>query len=106
MRRVALSVASLLLAAAAAAPQNQLLDATRGKQPVELPHALTQMVEAERAFAARALVVGWKRSFLEFFADDAMGFAKGEAGLPRQRRPSAGSSAHMGAAVWRCLGKW
>ena len=39
-----------------------------------LPEALTQMVQTERAFAARALVVGWKQAFLEYFADDAVGF--------------------------------
>jgi len=39
-----------------------------------LPEALTQMLTAERAFAARALVVGWKQAFLEYFADDAVGF--------------------------------
>ena len=39
-----------------------------------VPEALTQMVETERAFAARALIVGWKRAFLEYFADDAVGF--------------------------------
>jgi ketosteroid isomerase-like protein len=46
-------------------------------QTVELPHALTQILEAERAFAARAVVAGWKASFLEFFADDAVGFDGG-----------------------------
>ena len=34
---------------------------------------------AERAFAARALLVGWKQSFLEYFSDTAIGF-DGEAG--------------------------
>ena len=43
-------------------------------QSQRLPQALTQMIEAERAFAARALVVGWKQAFLEYFADDAVGF--------------------------------
>src|SRR5215211_6002795 len=43
----------------------------------DLPQALMQMVETERAFAARALVVGWKQSFLEYFADDAIGFDGG-----------------------------
>lgn len=38
------------------------------------PAALTGMVEAERAFARRATVVGWKQAFLEYFADDAVGF--------------------------------
>jgi ketosteroid isomerase-like protein len=42
-----------------------------------LPEALTQMLDAERAFAARALVVGWKQAFLEYFADDAIGFDGG-----------------------------
>jgi ketosteroid isomerase-like protein len=32
------------------------------------------MVQSERAFAARALIVGWKQAFLEYFADDAVGF--------------------------------
>ena len=59
-------VAAVLLAAAAPSAQN-----------AELPHALTQIIEAERAFAARALVVGWKASFLEYFADDAVGFDGG-----------------------------
>lgn len=39
------------------------------------PAALDQMVATERAFAARAGVVGWKQAFLEYFADDAIGFA-------------------------------
>jgi ketosteroid isomerase-like protein len=32
------------------------------------------MVRTEQRFAARALVVGWKQAFLEYFADDALGF--------------------------------
>lgn len=36
--------------------------------------ALTEMVRAEQTFAARALVVGWKQAFLEYFADTAVGF--------------------------------
>ena len=39
-------------------------------QSPRLHQALTQMIDAERAFAARALVVGWKQAFLEYFADD------------------------------------
>jgi len=35
---------------------------------------LTAMVRAEKMFAARALVVGWKQAFLEYFADSAVGF--------------------------------
>ena len=49
-------------------------------QTQRLPEALSQMIEAERAFAARALVVGWKQAFLEYFADDAVGFDGGTAG--------------------------
>jgi len=50
-----------------------------------LPQALTQMVEAERAFAARALVIGWKQAFLEYFAPDAVGFDEGKVGLARDQ---------------------
>ncbi len=32
------------------------------------------MVDTERAFAARAKMVGWKQAFLEYFADSAIGF--------------------------------
>ncbi|MBM3817958.1 MAG: hypothetical protein FJW14_02900 [Acidimicrobiia bacterium] len=39
-----------------------------------LPPALREMADTERAFAARALAVGWKQSFLEFFSDAATGF--------------------------------
>jgi ketosteroid isomerase-like protein len=51
----------------------------------ELPHALVQIVETERAFAARALVIGWKNAFLEYFADAAMGFADGQVGLAQEQ---------------------
>jgi ketosteroid isomerase-like protein len=53
--------------------------ATTAGQQNDLPASLQQMVAAERAFAARALVVGWKQSFLEYFSDSAIGF-DGEAG--------------------------
>ncbi len=43
------------------------------------------MVETERTFAARALVVGWKQAFLEHFADTAMGFDAGAAGYARDQ---------------------
>ena len=35
---------------------------------------LADMVRTEQRFAARALVVGWKQAFLEYFADSASGF--------------------------------
>jgi ketosteroid isomerase-like protein len=53
--------------------------------PEPLPQALTQMIEAERAFAARALVTGWKQAFLEYFAPDAIGFDQGQVGLARDQ---------------------
>ena len=59
--------------------------ATGGQRPEALPHALEQMIEAERAFAARALVVGWKEAFLEYFAPDAIGFDEGQVGLARDQ---------------------
>jgi len=36
---------------------------------------LEAMVAAERAFAQRATIVGWKQAFLDYFADDAIAFA-------------------------------
>jgi ketosteroid isomerase-like protein len=56
-----------------------------GQTSEPLPQALTQMVEAEREFAARALVVGWKQAFLEYFALDAVGFDSGQLGLARDQ---------------------
>jgi ketosteroid isomerase-like protein len=53
--------------------------------PEPLPESLTQMIEAERAFAARALVIGWKDAFLEYFAPTAVGFAEGKPGLAREQ---------------------
>ena len=43
------------------------------------------MIETERAFAARALVIGWKQAFLEYFAPDALGFDHGQVGLAREQ---------------------
>jgi ketosteroid isomerase-like protein len=50
-----------------------------------LPDPLKQMIETERAFAARALTVGWKNAFLEYFSDAAVGFAGAEAGGARDQ---------------------
>ena len=57
--------------------------AQRAAEP--LPQALTQMIAAERAFAARALVIGWKEALLEYFADDAIGFDDGAAGYAKEQ---------------------
>lgn len=53
--------------------------------PQPLPQALEQMLQAERDFAARALVVGWKRAFLEYFSPGAVGFDEGQAGLAHKQ---------------------
>ena len=53
--------------------------------PEPLPEALTQMIESERAFAARALVVGSKDAFLEYFSPAAVGFADGQPGSAREQ---------------------
>lgn len=50
-----------------------------------LPQSLEQMIEAERAFAARALVIGWKKAFLEFFSQAAVGFENGAVGSARDQ---------------------
>lgn len=50
-----------------------------------LPDALQQMIDTERAFAARALVVGWKDAFLEYFSNGAVGFAEGAADLAKSQ---------------------
>ena len=60
-----------------------LLTTPSAAQRAALPPALQTMVETERAFAARALVVGWKQAFLDYFSDDAVGFSQGRAGSAR-----------------------
>ncbi len=60
-----------------------------GQSPEALPQSLTQMIETERAFAARALVIGWKQAFLEYFAPNALGFDQGQVGLARDQLAKA-----------------
>jgi ketosteroid isomerase-like protein len=50
-----------------------------------LPLTLTRMIDTERSFAARALVVGWKQAFLEYFADEAIGFDEKKADLAKDQ---------------------
>jgi ketosteroid isomerase-like protein len=66
---------ALILAALGVQPGAQSREA--------LPDALQQMVETERAFAARALVIGWKDAFLEYVSDTALGFDQGMVGLAK-----------------------
>lgn len=49
------------------------------------PPPFEAMVETERAFAAQALVAGWKQAFLDYFADTAMGFEAGAVGYAREQ---------------------
>lgn len=58
---------------------------TGAQTPEPLPESLTQMIEAERAFAARALAVGSKDAFLEFLSPAAIGFAGGQPGSAREQ---------------------
>jgi ketosteroid isomerase-like protein len=44
------------------------------RRSAEREGVLDEMVRTERRFAARAVVVGWKQAFLEYFADTAVGF--------------------------------
>jgi ketosteroid isomerase-like protein len=76
-RRTALPLVAVTLIA------GSLQLAAQGAEP--LPQALEQMISTERAFAARALDVGWKQAFLEYFANDAVGFAEGAAGLAKEQ---------------------
>jgi ketosteroid isomerase-like protein len=66
MRRTLLAVAAAFAIAVFAPP----LRSTTLAQ--ETP--LNEMVRTEQRFAERALVVGWKQAFLEYFADSAVGF--------------------------------
>jgi hypothetical protein len=42
--------------------------------PLAQNDPLDEMVRTEQRFAARALIVGWKQAFLEYFTDSASGF--------------------------------
>lgn len=66
----------------------------------DVPDALSMMLHTERAFAARALTVGWKSAFFEYFADDAIGFQGTTAGFAKEqirRRPDPPSGERL---VW------
>src|SRR6185503_12879090 len=58
-RRPLLTAATVVLSLVAVFAQNDPLD---------------DMVHTEQRFAERALVVGWRQTFLEYFADSAVGF--------------------------------
>jgi ketosteroid isomerase-like protein len=54
-------------------------------KPEPIPPALEAMADTERDFAKRAMVVGWKEAFLEFFSDSAVGY-DGEAVGPAKEQ--------------------
>ena len=58
------------------------VDAVAGE---DLPRALVEMADAERAFVQRAQEAGAKQAFLDYFADSAVGF---ETGRPAPARDS------------------
>jgi ketosteroid isomerase-like protein len=53
-------------------------------QPRDLPPALEQMLDADRAFAARARDVGWKQALVEYFAESAIALANAQVRLARE----------------------
>jgi len=56
-----------------------------GATPEPLPPALEAMVDTERDFAKRALEVGWKQAFLDYFSDSAVGYNGEEIGLAKEQ---------------------
>lgn len=84
----------LALAAAVAGAAQQ------APAPTAPPAALAEMVETERAFAARALIVGWKEAFLEYFADDAIGFQDGAVGFAKDQIAKAPDPVKGSALLW------
>jgi ketosteroid isomerase-like protein len=56
-----------------------------GPKPDPLPAALELMADTEREFAKRALVVGWKQAFLEYFSDSAVGYNGEDVGPAKEQ---------------------
>ena len=56
-----------------------------GQRDEPLPMSLESMLTTERAFAARAQVIGWKDAFLEYFSDAAVGFDEAGAGYAKEQ---------------------
>jgi ketosteroid isomerase-like protein len=59
------------------------IDLASAQSPTAAPTAFEVMADTERAFARRALEVGWKQAFLDYFAEEAVGFQAGEVGLAK-----------------------
>lgn len=56
-----------------------------GQRTEALPMGLEMMIQTEKEFAARALVVGWKEAFLEYFSDAALGFDEEGVGFAKDQ---------------------
>jgi ketosteroid isomerase-like protein len=54
-------------------------------KPELLPAALEAMADTEREFAKRALAVGWKQAFLDYFSDSAVGYDGEEVGSAKEQ---------------------
>jgi hypothetical protein len=79
VRRLAGAVCVLALAGSAS------VVAQRTASTDALPPALEAMVDTERAFAKRALEVGWKEAFLEYFSESAVGYNGEEIGSAKEQ---------------------
>jgi ketosteroid isomerase-like protein len=75
----------MLAALAHQEPASAQRGAAPPRPPEPVPAALTAMVEAERAFAMRALEVGWKQAFLDFFSESAIGYDGEEVGYAKEQ---------------------
>jgi len=78
-----LAVAVLSLLALAGGPPAAAQRGTPKPEPI--PSALESMADAERDFAKRALEVGWKAAFLEFFSESAIGYDGEAVGLAKEQ---------------------
>jgi ketosteroid isomerase-like protein len=92
-RRIGIVLALAITAVASGIAQQPSADSTT-------PTPLLEMVETERAFAAKALMVGWKDAFLEYFADEAVGFQGGAAGLAKDQISKAPDPPKGSALIW------
>jgi hypothetical protein len=75
------SAAAVVLLTVVGGTRNGIL--AQREPPLSSP--LESMVETERRFAVRAMQVGWKDAFLEFFSDAAVGFADGAVGYAKDQ---------------------
>ncbi len=61
------------------------IDLAGAQAPPTPPPAFELMADTERAFARRSLDAGWKQAFLDYFADEAVGFQAGAVGLAKDQ---------------------